>query len=953
MSTLMIVILLVLGFLGLVSGVLIIMIFAQKRRHERYTDNALKARRYILDFYSGKDPEDPANLPKHFFIEALIEVEEQMVVDNRTRQAVLNQLLTQKDLKRMKSRLNSPLRSKRKMAVYHLGYMKTQMAHAWLFERFKKEKSQTVRLLIANMLVRFVDESRLNAFMDSFIGSRPIYQYRLSVILGNHFSHISPFLDPYLKKDEYEIVLALLRIASFEPDVNMMQYAHECLIWLDEESPFDDEKNETLKSIIMEALQAHVPEWIMDYWHLSHDDPTIQKHALFALARSPRKKAMHTILDSMDHTSMDDVRVESISRMVYDHREWLEDLLDRFETLDDYRRGKLVKVFSHRIDYLLVKQKYEKDRRVDAILSMMIEQKRVEPLIDFLNRNKDTELEDTIVAMIKPSVNGSIDTVETFEYYLKERTLSKLDLKPKEYETTTKAKHPLEVRKVVWILFWIVINLSAFPLIFIGRHWPFETGWSLDVLPLYIVDVNYYLAIYFMFVNVIYIILLAFAWMGSKKQIRQSRTKKYSLLFMQNLLPGMSVIAPAFNEERTIVESVNSLLNLKYPDYEVIVVNDGSRDRTLERLVTHFNLERKHPFFHQTLPTKKLRGVYVSEHIPNLIVLDKENGGKADALNTGINAAKNTYVSGIDADSALEDDALLRIASYTLEDTKPFLALGGNIFPANGFTFDHGTVASKALPSKALSRYQTIEYLRAFTSGRIGWSEIRSLLIISGAFGVFRREALLESGGYLTSSGVHRKDTVGEDMELVVRLTRRAIEKKRDYRVAYVYDAYCYTELPEDMSTLLKQRNRWQRGLIDILSYHRKLMLRPRYRQIGFLGYPYFFIFEFMGPFWEAQGYLMLVLAIVLGLVTPEIVLAIFTASIGFGIVVSLASLYMVEREMLVLSRKETLILVLYAFLENFGYRQLISLHRVKSTFSAVKESGTWGAQKRRGFKSD
>lgn len=324
--------------------------------------------------------------------------------------------------------------------------------------------------------------------------------------------------------------------------------------------------------------------------------------------------------------------------------------------------------------------------------------------------------------------------------------------------------------------------------------------------------------------------------------------------------------------------------------------------------------------------------------------------GKADALNVGINVSKHDYVCGIDADSILEGDALLKLASVMLDDTRPFIALGGNIYPANGFIFDKGKVEKKGLPKESLTRFQTIEYLRAFTSGRIGWSELGSLMIISGAFGLFKKAELIETGGYLTSSSIYQKDTVGEDLELVVRLTKNALDKKRPFRVAYVYNAYCYTELPSDLKTLLKQRNRWQRGLVDILSYHRSLALNYKYKQIGYLGYPYYFLFEFLGPFFEAQGYLMLLIALILGILSPTIILGIFTASIAFGMMISLSSLYMMERESLMLNKKETLLLILYAIIENFGYRQLISLQRVSSAFKAIKESGTWGAQKRKGF---
>jgi len=369
-------------------------------------------------------------------------------------------------------------------------------------------------------------------------------------------------------------------------------------------------------------------------------------------------------------------------------------------------------------------------------------------------------------------------------------------------------------------------------------------------------------------------------------------------------------------------------------------------------MIKHFNLSRIHSTHRNNLNTKRVRGVYVTKDIPNLKIVDKYNGGKADALNTGINVANKTFICGIDADSILEGDALLKLASAMLDDTRPILAMGGNIYPANGFTFNKGQVEKRAIPKEMICRFQTIEYLRAFTSGRIGWSSLKSLMIISGAFGLFERNALINAGGYLTSSGAYKKDTVGEDMELVVRLTTEALAKKEPHRVQYVYNAYCYTELPSDMKTLLKQRNRWQRGLLDILSFHRNIAFKPRYKQIGFIGYPYFFFFEFLGPFLEFFGYIILVLALVLGLLNSTIVLAIFTVSIGFGVVISLSSLFMTERDILMMNMKDTLILLAFAILENFGYRQLISVHRVFSSFSALKESGQWGSQNRKGFKT-
>lgn len=348
--------------------------------------------------------------------------------------------------------------------------------------------------------------------------------------------------------------------------------------------------------------------------------------------------------------------------------------------------------------------------------------------------------------------------------------------------------------------------------------------------------------------------------------------------------------------------------------------------------------------------TKALRGVYVNKQIPNLIVIDKQNGGKADALNLGINVAKNDYVCGIDADSLLEEDALLKLMSVTLDHATNHIALGGNIVPVNGCIVDRGKIEHSGLDTKALVRFQTLEYLRAFTTGRIGWSKIHSLLIISGAFGIFQRKALLDTGGYLTISGELKKDTVGEDMELVVRLTYEALKAKNAYRVEYVHHANCYTELPNNMKSLLRQRNRWQRGLLDILSYHRKLLFNLKYKQPGMISFPYFFVFEMIGPFLEIVGYAALFVGLVMGILNTALIIVLLVVTIGFGIVISLFSLFIAEKRNIFYSDKETGILILISILENIGYRQLISLQSVFSTFSALRDTGSWGNQTRQGF---
>jgi len=444
--------------------------------------------------------------------------------------------------------------------------------------------------------------------------------------------------------------------------------------------------------------------------------------------------------------------------------------------------------------------------------------------------------------------------------------------------------------------------------------------------------------------------LLFFSFLCTLKQSKYWSLKKVTFLFKKRLLPPISIIAPAFNEEPTIIDSVNSLLNLKYPDYELIVVNDGSKDNTLEKLISYYALEKVDTVVEYKLKTMPVRGIYLNKSQPKLIVVDKENGGKADSLNTGINMSSKQYFCGIDADSLLETDSLLKLTSLIIDQEVECPALGGNVFPINGCSVERGMVSALKIPEDSLAIWQTIEYVRAFMAGRLGWAYIDSLLIISGAFGLFKKQRVIETGGYLTSSGKYHKDTVGEDMELVVRLSRYMIENKKKFKVNYSYNANCWTQVPESYKILKGQRDRWHRGLIDIMTFHKKIIGNPTYRRMGLIGFPYFFIFEMMGPLVEIQGYVMVVLAAIFGLLNAKIALLLFITTIFMGVLISISSILLLEIAEGYFTIKEVFVLIFYAIIENFGPRQWVSLWRVGGYINSLKKPKGWGKMERKSF---
>ncbi len=456
---------------------------------------------------------------------------------------------------------------------------------------------------------------------------------------------------------------------------------------------------------------------------------------------------------------------------------------------------------------------------------------------------------------------------------------------------------------------------------------------------------QYVVLVYFAVLNVLYSL---FGYLGLRAILLYNRQVSRSALkdlLERDFYKPISILVPAYNEEGSIVGSVRNLLSLQHPEYEVLVINDGSQDETLARLTDAFDLHETELIVRRTLATRPERGIYQTVLHPNLIVVDKENGGKADALNLGLNLARFPIVCAIDADSLLDADALLRASRLFTEDDE-VVAVGGTVRPLNGGTVSGGYVTELHAPKRWIERFQVLEYGRAFFTGRAGWSALGALLIISGAFGLFRRAAVVAAGGYDT-------DTVGEDMELVVRLQKQARERGGTARVVATPDPICWTEVPQDFRSLRKQRNRWQRGLWETLGTHRDMLFNRRFGRLGMIGIPYFWVFEGASPIMELLGFGVLIAAAATGTLDLGLAGLFLLLAVAYG---ALLSQLAVGIETLLLSRytrlRDRLKLLAAALLEFIGYHQILSLERLIATFQIRRKRGRWGKAERAGIVS-
>ena len=468
-----------------------------------------------------------------------------------------------------------------------------------------------------------------------------------------------------------------------------------------------------------------------------------------------------------------------------------------------------------------------------------------------------------------------------------------------------------------------------------------------DVVAQALLAFEWFVLVYFVVLNTIYLVMVVLGALEVRHTRRWAPTSDLDEIFANPLTPGVSIVAPAYNEELSIVESVRSILRLRYPEFEVIVVDDGSTDSTFALLHEEFDLRETSRVIPQIVPTLgSVTSVHAAAGDVPLIVVRKENTGRrSDASNVGINAARKALVCIVDSDSVLDESALLLVARPFVEDPEHVVATGGAVRAMNGAVVRGGVITDVRLPGSWLARIQVIEYLRSFLLGRTGWSRVGGLMIISGAFGLFRRDLLHRLGGY-------DLENIGEDAEMVTRIHRSMRDEDTDYRIVFVAEPVCWTEVPDQLKGLAGQRRRWSAGGAEVVWKHRRMVGNPRYGVVGLLTLPFFLLFEVLGPVVEAIGLILLVLGASLGLLDAEFALLIGAVAIFYGLLLSAAAVAVEEFTFRRYRRWSDMLLTIASFLiEWAGYRQLHAWWRLQGLIAFARGRRVeWGEIERTGF---
>ncbi len=934
----------IVGLLFSADIIFVFLLFYSKGKNRRRNKKYLKNKKIIIDI--NADPDNSPDFSKikisplsifHIYKDISVSV----LCSEAVSKSFINYFTETGVVKKYCKAIKSRSRIKRSEAALNLAFLPTDRSRRALETALMEEKYYYIKVCIVNSLIETGDSLSIPYILQTLIGSPQWYNEKIYSIMGQFGERLHNFLINLPAIDSKELKMVIISFANyyFSPDIKSL---------LVEFMVSDDPE---VASAASEPCKKFYPEILITEKFIKSPMLSIRKNAIEATASLPSRESLDILIESMQDNYIYNDCVSAVYDIITQNNELLKEILSMFVSASDplVKMG-LAEVLSKRIEYLFTRLRSDDSAPLKKLIKDIISWGTLRNSIAFLNANSDEKLENRICGIIEEILKDRDDIGIELGLYLDARILAKLNLAKLEPQ---KGEPRKEVVRIWLLQIFLAIAVFSFPVVYAAKYFgTFSIAGISGSVNNLIYLFNYFFAFYGISLNSIYLLLLLFSFIGSSRQLRCWNMKDNKFLFKKGILPSISIIAPAYGEEATIIQSVNSLMNLNYPDYEVIVVNDGSTDKTLQTLIDHFTLVRTDIHIVEKLKTNSIRGLYANKHLPNLLVVDKINGGKADSLNAGINIATKDYFCGIDADSLLERDSLLKMAAPFLDTDMDIIATGGNIVPVNGCSVDKGYLTKIEIPKGFLTRLQTMEYIRSFISGRVGWATIRCLLIISGAFGLFRKSSVIASGGYLTGKEKFQKDTVGEDMELVVRLIRNSKDKGKKGVVNYIFNANCWTEVPESFSILRKQRDRWQRGLLDIMTFHIRMFFNPKYNEVGLIAFPYFIIFEVIGPWIEAQGLLMFFIALGLGLLNAKVILLLFIGTIFMGLSVSIISFFIMERGNDYFSYRDVAILIFYAFSENFGIRQFFSVLRLGGYINALRNKQGWGKMIRKGFQS-
>lgn len=410
-------------------------------------------------------------------------------------------------------------------------------------------------------------------------------------------------------------------------------------------------------------------------------------------------------------------------------------------------------------------------------------------------------------------------------------------------------------------------------------------------------------------------------------------------------MPGVTIIMPAYNEENVITHTAVSALAQQYPLLEVIIVNDGSKDNTLQVMIDHFDMVAYDANPAQgAIPTKQLHAVYRSQSEPRIVVVDKEgSGAKADNSNVGLNIASHPWVVVMDADEFMERDTIARCMVEVVVDPDRIAAVGGTLLPANDIVIDGPNIMERHAPSNYWVGCQLIEYLTAFLVARPGLARIGAMPIVSGGFGLYRRDAIVGAGGY-------QHGHLGEDMDMCLRVQRHLADRGEPCSVVQVPESLCWTEFPPVRDVLRRQRIRWHRGLKMIMDDHGSMMFRRRYGAVGTVGVGQLYLFEWIGPILEAIGWVVIAGMLLAGWITLEATIAVFLTVQVFGTAMTMIGVVLMVRHLHVFnSARDIRRMLVWAIVINWGYRQLTLVWRIRSMLPGATG---WGEMPRAGFKT-
>lgn len=809
-----------------------------------------------------------------------------------------------------------------------------------LEQRLIKEKNYIVKLYIINSLI--IQDSHISdrLIYESLIEAPIWYQKRFCKLIMEYKEYFYQSLDSVIDRKEVEIKKAIIYIGSIYYDIRLKKFMLEEIdSKLIKKSYKTSPKKRKNLYFTLECLAVHYHKSLDHERYLESDDINIREIAIKSLEKYGGVYSFDRVMEHVKDKEVLDVVKSSILTLLENDDSLTRHVSQLF--IEEQNKGFLdvyAYVLSYKIDYFAHRLVSSERKKMRKIIEKIIFHNYNMGIIDYLNKNKNLEVENEIIDLLNNVFEIDGSTTKDYTLYLDMDLKRKMHLRSEGFYISPYKMKSLSTYKKIFISVLFTFTLLSMPaLYFLININNVRLMSAAEIINGIMLDIPVYLGFYYVIINSMYIIMCVISINSSEKQKYMEKVKRKVKVFERALLPSISIIIPISNHKKYLIDGLNGYLNIKYPDYDVILVDDGSDDESFELLSDYYGLYKEDFNIEKLEDYPSIRSIYRSRKNINLVYVDKKRTGKSDCLDLGSILSDKDYVCAADIDGVMDQDYLYKMASRTNDEEEETVAVLGNIVPINDCEKVKGCIYKYNLPRTLIGKLQYIDLFRNYINLKIARGSMNNILMPAGSFCLFKRDKLMDIGGYRGYEFEFKSDTNKEDLDIMYRLIKHMHDNLLPYRISYNSFGNYYRVLPDNILTLRKLRRRWQREYLDAVITHSDMLLNPNYGLTGEFNSVFNLILEVLAPLFEIFALCILIIVAISGKLSLDVgVFVLF--GITLGTIASVLPICMINSESEKSSILDVFKLVLLSVISTFGYMQIVRAFKISDVIGAVRK---------------